>query len=228
MDAPITRRAVAAFLALGLSACSSGPGPGPRTTDPTTGPGPSPQAGPSATVTAPSDGGGDPSSATSGGGDPSPAPYPDASEIPIGVRFSDPETGDSFSVISVLRHAPSRLRARTIAEGGEVLYLQVEAVPGDRPVTAIYGAFWYVLVDGAEHRSDIGLEAEVSESGRTPFDAVAQDEADPGARWVPFQLPPPRPRRCRGAYVRPELSREVEGRTVLVPEFRHEFGIPAG
>ena len=58
------------------------------------------------------------------------APAGDGAEVTIGKTLKDPEMGDTIEIISAVRDFPSTEEADLIAEGGEVVLLQVKIKPG--------------------------------------------------------------------------------------------------
>ena len=57
---------------------------------------------------------------------PSAAPAGEEKEVKIGKTLKDPDMGDTIEVISAVRDFPSTEEADLIAEGGEVVLLQVK------------------------------------------------------------------------------------------------------
>ncbi|MGI6879461.1 transcriptional regulator [Microbacterium sp. gxy059] len=59
------------------------------------------------------------------------APAGDQTEVEIGETIEDPDMGDTIQVVSAIRDFPSEAEADLIAEGGEVVLVQVEVTTGD-------------------------------------------------------------------------------------------------
>ncbi|MGO2112336.1 MAG: transcriptional regulator, partial [Pseudoclavibacter sp.] len=131
-----------------------------------------------------------------------------------------------ITVVTAVRDFSSEAEAELIADGGEVVLLEVSIVPGTEyggRVSA--GNFEISWDDGADFWSDKTrlIEDEMEAAGHTPFDGVARSDGE-GSGWIAFLVDE------RSETYLMEYSRsgvEIIGSDETIDEFTTEFEIPA-
>lgn len=149
----------------------------------------------------------------------------EGAEVQIGETFTDPETGDSITIISALRDMPTERDAIYLEEGGEVVYLQLEVTPGDTYGGMLSTNDFSIQYDGNEDRAKTTLAEEISAAGYEPMESIARRDGAAGPVWLAFTVESDREDSYTGVYLRPETK--ILGEDTVVPEFRHEYTIPA-
>lgn len=145
--------------------------------------------------------------------------------VEINAELTDPETGDTITIVSALRDVPSERDASYIEDGGEVVYLEISIEAGDQFGGAIGTNDFYILYDGEEDRAKGTLRDEISAQGLEPLETFARRDGSSGNLWVALTVEGARADTYTGAYIRPET--EILGEDEVLPEFRGEFTIPA-
>ncbi|MFJ9392505.1 transcriptional regulator [Nocardioides sp. NPDC101246] len=122
---------------------------------------------------------------------PSAAPAAAEKEVKIGKTFKDPDMGDTIEVVSAVRDFPSTEEADLIAEGGEVVLLQVKIKPGTEYGGRISeGNFEISWDQGADFEgSDTRLMTEeLTAAKRTPLEDVQRRDGGEHTGWIAFQV----------------------------------------
>ncbi|MFC7455965.1 hypothetical protein ACFQS2_02050 [Brachybacterium sp. GCM10030267] len=153
------------------------------------------------------------------------APAGESVEVPIDETFTDEETGDEITVISAMRDMPSEHDSIYIEEGGEVLYLQIEVTPGEEFGGVVSMRDFFIQYGDEEENAKSSLGEEISEAGYTEFERAPRRDGATEPAWIGFTVEGERQESYTAAYVRPET--EILGEDETIPEFRHEFEIPA-
>lgn len=149
----------------------------------------------------------------------------EGTEVQIGESFTDEELGDTITVVSALRDMPSERHASFIEEGGEVFYVQIEISPGEYSGAIGSIDFLNTSVPGQD-KAEVTLATEMRDQGYEPLETYARTDGDSPPLWLAFTVHEERQDTYTLAYVRPEASDADSGEPI--PEFRHEFEIPAG
>lgn len=122
---------------------------------------------------------------------PSAAPAGEEKEVKIGKTLKDPDMGDTIEVISAVRDFPSTEEADLIAEGGEVVLLQVKIKPGTEYGGRISDGNFEISWDkGADFESaDTRLMTEeLTAAKRTPLEDVQRRDGGEHTGWIAFQV----------------------------------------
>jgi len=98
--------------------------------------------------------------------------------------------GDTIEVISAIRDFPSTENADTIADGGEVVLLQVKVKPGKEYGGLIQDGNFEISWDkGADFWSpESQLAEEMTAAKRTPFDDVARRDGGEVTGWIAYEV----------------------------------------
>lgn len=120
------------------------------------------------------------------------APAPSANEqteVQIGEALADPDTGDSVEIISAIRDFPSQEQADLIADGGEVVLLQVKIAPGDEYGGRISaGNFKISWDEGADYWGNKTrmVEEEMDEADFAPLEDISRRDGGQHTGWIAF------------------------------------------
>lgn len=154
------------------------------------------------------------------------APAGDEAEVKIGKKLKDPDMGDSIEIISAVRDFPSTEEADLIADGGEVVLLQVKVKPGKEFGGAVSYSNFDISADGGSDfdSADSQLEEELTAAKRTPFDRVRRMEGGEQTGWIAYTVDE------KGdtyliEYERP--AAKVVGADKTIAEFKEQIEIPA-
>ena len=150
----------------------------------------------------------------------------EGAEVPIGLSFTDEELGDQFTIVSVKRDVASESAADRIADGNEVLWLQIEFTPTGEWGGALSTNEFYIDDEGEPQRANSGLSEEIEAAGLKPLALPARRDGATGPIWLAFSTRGQRQEAYSAAYIRP--ATDVIGEDRTLPEFRYEFEIPAG
>lgn len=154
------------------------------------------------------------------------APAGDQTEVQIGETIDDPDLGDSIEVVSAIRDFPSDEESDFIAEGGEVVLLQLSVTPGEEYGGRISaGDFTISWDDGADfwNNKTRMVEDEMTAAGFEPADGFARRDGE-ATGWIAF-LADERSDTYLVEYNRGPAS--VIGSDEEIPSFTTEFEIPA-
>lgn len=163
-------------------------------------------------------------SATSSEDNTSQAPS-QAKEVPINKVLKDTEVGDTITVISAIRGASYPSVADKIAEGSELVLLQVKITPsGDFGGLVSPGSFRLNKADGDQERYTSRVDDEMEADGKKVLDAPRRDGEATG--WVAFLFDEDeKAASYTGEYRR--SAAKVIGEDKTLPEFTIEFEVPA-
>lgn len=149
-------------------------------------------------------------------------------EVKIGKTFKDPETGDTIEVISAVRDFPSEEGAEVVAEGGEMVLLQVKVTPGKEFGGLIQDGNFQISWDkGADFWSPDtdDVATELTAAKRKPFEDVSRRDGGEHTGWIAFEVDE------KGdtyvvEYERP--AAKIIGSDKTIAEFKEQVEIPAG
>ncbi|WP_292649774.1 transcriptional regulator [Nocardioides sp.] len=155
------------------------------------------------------------------------APAGDEVEVKIGKTFKDPDMGDTVEVISAVRDFPSTEEADLIADGGEVVLLQVKVKPGKEYGGSVSYSNFDISADGGSDfdSADSQLEEELTAANRTPLDSVRRMEGGETTGWIAYTVDE------KGDTYLIEYERpgaKVIGSDKTIAEFKEQVEIPAG
>lgn len=156
------------------------------------------------------------------------APAGDEKEVKIGKTLKDPDMGDTIQVISAVRDFASTEEADLIADGGEVVLLQVKVKPGKEFGGRVSDGNFEISWDkGADFwSSDTRLMTEEMEAAkRTPFEEIARRDGGEATGWIAFQVDE-KADTYLVSYTRD--GAKVIGSDKTIAEFKQEIEITAG
>lgn len=119
------------------------------------------------------------------------APAGAEAEVKIGKTLEDPEMGDTIEVISAVRDFPSTEEADLIAEGGEVVLVQVKIAPGKEYGGRVSEGNFEISWDkGADFESSDTrlMTEEMTAAKRTPLEDVQRRDGGEHTGWIAFQV----------------------------------------
>ena len=122
---------------------------------------------------------------------PSAAPAAAEAEVKIGKTLKDPDMADTIEIVSAVRDFPSTEEADLIADGGEVVLLQVKIKPGKEYGGRISDGNFEISWDkGADFESaDTRLMTEeLTAAKRTPLEDVQRRDGGEHTGWIAFQV----------------------------------------
>ncbi|MGD8215407.1 transcriptional regulator [Aestuariimicrobium sp. Y1814] len=148
-----------------------------------------------------------------------------AKEVPINKLLKDTEVGDTITVISAIRGASYPSVADKIADGAELVLLQVKIVPsGDFGGLVAPGNFRLSKADGSEERYNSKVEDDMAADGKPVLDAPRREGEATG--WIAYLLDEDEKLDTyEGTYTRNEAK--VIGQDKTLAEFKGTFTIPA-
>ncbi|HIW63342.1 MAG TPA: DUF4352 domain-containing protein [Candidatus Stackebrandtia excrementipullorum] len=147
--------------------------------------------------------------------------------IEIGESFEDPDIGDTIEILSVVRHFPSKEEADLIADGGEVVLVEVKVAPGPEYGGRISeGNFKISWDDGADFwNNKTRMVADEMDAADYPvLEDVSRIDGGEHTGWIAFLVD----EQADGyllQYLRPESN--VIGSDDVLDEFLVEVEIPA-
>ena len=154
------------------------------------------------------------------------APSGDEKEVKIGKTLKDPDMGDTIEVISAVRDFPSKEKADTIADGGEVVLLQVKVKPGKEYGGLIQDGNFQISWDkGADFWTpESQMGEEMTAAKRTPFEDISRRDGGEATGWIAFEA-----EEKADTYL---IEYERRGAKVIgadkeIPEFKKQIEIPA-
>ncbi|MFD4325818.1 transcriptional regulator [Nocardioides sp. NPDC058538] len=156
------------------------------------------------------------------------APVGDEAEVKVGKTLEDPEMGDKIEVVSAVRDFPSAEEAELIAEGGEVVLVQVKIKPGKEYGGRISEGNFEISWDkGADFESSDTrlMTEEMTAAKRTPLEDVQRRDGGEHTGWIAFQVD-----EKADTYLI-EYTRDgakVIGSDKTIAEFTEQVEIPAG
>lgn len=225
---PIVRGLVAASslsLALTLGACSGAD-------DEAATPPPATETSASTEASAPESGSPESGSPESGSpqaseSDESTAPQGEQTEIEIGQTWTDPDTEDVIKVVSVIRNFDSEEFAEDIADGGEVVLVQVEVTPGQVFGGAVSAGDFEISWDNGDdfwNNKTRMVEEELAAADYEVFDRIPRRDGGTATGWIAFVADEKADTYLLN-YERGEAK--VIGEDETIPAFKEELEIPA-
>lgn len=143
--------------------------------------------------------------------------------VEIGAEFTDEETGDVITVVSAVRDMPTEYYESVDNPDGEMVYLEVSVVPGDKFGGVLSQSSFYIDSDGELADYTGTADGEVAAAGYQYFDGAPRSEGE-ASGYVPVYVGTTSDV-LTGSYIREEMK--VLGSDTIVPEFSAEFEIPA-
>lgn len=119
------------------------------------------------------------------------APAGAETEVKIGKTLEDPEMGDTIEIISAVRDFPSTEEADLIADGGEVVLVQVKITPGKEYGGRVSEGNFEISWDkGADFESSDTrlMTEEMTAAKRTPLEDVQRRDGGEHTGWIAFQV----------------------------------------
>jgi len=156
------------------------------------------------------------------------APAGAEAEVKIGKTLKDPDMGDTIEIISAVRDFQSTEEAELIAEGGEIVLLQIKVKPGKEYGGLIQdGNFEISWDNGADFWSPDTDEVatELTAAKRTPFEDVSRRDGGEHTGWIAFEVDE-KADTYLVEYVRD--GAKVIGSDKTIAEFKEQVEIPAG
>ena len=155
------------------------------------------------------------------------APAGDQAEVEIGETIEDPDMGDTIQVVSAIRDFPSEEKSDVIADGGEVVLLQVTVTPGTEYGGLVsIGDFEISWDDGADfwNNQTRMIEDEMEAAGYTPLEDVSRRDGGEHTGWIAFF---PEERSDSYLIQYQHGGAEVIGSDEQIDPFETQFEIPA-
>ncbi len=218
---PILRGLIAASslsLALTMGACSGGddesatPPPAPETSASTEAPAPETSA---------------PETSQTPEASESSAPQSEQSEIEIGEKWTDPETEDVVEIVSVVRNFDSEEFAEDIADGGEVVLVQVKVTPGQVFGGLIQSGNFEISWDDGDdfwNNKTRMMEDELDAADYDVFEKISRRDGGTATGWIAYVVKEKADTYLL-SYERGEAK--VIGQDKTIPAFEKELEIPA-
>ena len=151
----------------------------------------------------------------------------EVTRVEIGETLDDPDMGDTIEVLSAVRDFPSEEQADLIADGGEVVLLEVSVSPGEEYGGLVsMGDFEISWDDGAEfwNNKTRMVEDELEAADHPVFEDVSRRDGGEHTGWIAF-LADERADSYLMTYAR--AGAEVIGSDEVIEPFEAEFEIPA-
>lgn len=219
-------------LALLITGCS-GSGEGrstnpaaPQTGGSTGGPGTAPSespspSSPSTSESASTEPSNEPSATESGGGS------AEQTTVELGEKLSDPDTEDTVELVQAIRNFPSEEQADVIADGGEVVLLQVKVTPGKKFGGAISEGSFQISWDGGKEfwmNKTRMVEEELKAADLELFDRIARRDGGSKTGWIAYVV------KEKADTYQIEYTRraaKIIGQDKTIKEFTEQVEIPA-
>lgn len=147
-------------------------------------------------------------------------------QVEIGETLEDPDMGDTIEVLSAVRDFPSEEQADLIADGGEVVLLEVSVSPGEEYGGLVsMGNFEISWDDGADfwNNKTRMVEDELEAADYPVFEDVSRRDGGEHTGWIAF-LADERADSYQMSYSR--SGAEVIGSDEVIDPFEAEFEIP--
>lgn len=174
------------------------------------------------------------SPATTPSSEPSSSSSPSASttqaeqtEVKVGKSFTDPDTKDKVEIVSVIRNFPSKEKADDIADGGEVVLVQVKVTPGQEYGGAISEGNFQISWDSGKEfwmNKTRMVEDEMKAAKKTPFDRISRRDGGSKTGWIAYVVEE-KAATYKIEYKRPQAK--VIGSDKVIKEFKTVTDIPA-
>lgn len=148
-------------------------------------------------------------------------------EVEVGESIEDPDMGDTIEVLGAVRDFPSEEEAELIADGGEVVLLEVSVAPGEEYGGLVsMGNFKISWDDGADfwNNKTRMVEDELDDAGYTVLEDVSRRDGGEHTGWMAFLVD----ERADSYLLNYERSgAEVIGSDEVIDAFEQQFEIPA-
>ena len=155
------------------------------------------------------------------------APAGAETQVDVGETIEDPDMGDTVEVLSAIRDFPSEEEAELMADGGEVVLLEVSVMPGDEYGGLVsMGNFEISWDEGDEFWGNKTrlVEEEMDAAGYAPLDDVSRSDGGEHSGWIAFLVD----ERADTYLVNYERDgAKVIGSDEEIDAFDQEFEIPA-
>lgn len=155
------------------------------------------------------------------------APAGEESQVDVGETIEDPDMGDTVEVLSAVRDFPSEEEGELVADGGEVVLLEVSVTPGDEYGGLVsMGNFEISWDEGEEFWGNKTrlVEEEMDSAGYAPLDDVSRSDGGEHSGWIAFLVD----ERADTYLVNYERDgAKVIGSDEEIDAFDQEFEIPA-
>lgn len=121
--------------------------------------------------------------------EPAAAPAGDEKEVKVGETLKDPDMGDTVEIVSAIRDFPSTEEADLIADGGEVVLLQVKVKPGKEYGGRVSdGNFEISWADDSSPSDTRLISEEMTAAKRTPFEDISRRDGGEATGWIAFRV----------------------------------------
>lgn len=147
----------------------------------------------------------------------------EATEVEVGAEFTDEETGDVVTIVSAVRNNPTEYYEATDNPDGEMVYIEVQVVPGKSYGGTISAGDFYLDSAGEDANYASSAKDELEEAGYEYFERAPRRDGE-HTGYIPIYMSETADE-LEGSYIRPEAK--VIGEDKKVPEFTSEFDIPA-
>lgn len=151
----------------------------------------------------------------------------DETVIEIGETIEDPDMGDTIQIHSAVRDFQSDAESELIADGGEVLLLEVTVTPGDEYGGLVsMGGFKLSWDDGEDYWNNKTrmVEDDMEAADFPVLDDVSRRDGGDHTGWMAFLVD----EKSESYLMRYERSgAEVIGSDEVIDRFREELEIPA-
>lgn len=148
-------------------------------------------------------------------------------QVDVGETIEDPDMGDTIEVLSAVRDFTSEEEAELVADGGEVVLLEVTVAPGDEYGGLVsMGNFSISWDDGADYWGNKTrmVEEEMAAAGYAPLEDVSRRDGGEHTGWMAFLVD----ERADTYIIEYERDgAEVIGSEEVIDAFTQEFEIPA-
>lgn len=223
-------------LALLIAGCSSSTGAGEPTDRSSEPPAPSESGSTDAPSTDPSASSSDSPDASDS---PDPSDSPDSSPssssagsgeqttVKVGEKFSDPGTEDKIEIVSVIRNFSSEQKADDIANGGEVVLVQVKVTPGQKFGGAVSEGSFEISWDGGSefwNNKTRMVEDELKAADLELFDRIARRDGGSKSGWIAY-VAKEKSDSYQLEYTR--RAAKIIGQDKTIKEFSKQVDIPA-
>ena len=147
----------------------------------------------------------------------------EGTEVKVGAEFTDEETGDVVTIVSAVRNNPTEFYEAADNPDGEMVYLEVQVVPGKSYGGTISASDFYLDSAGEETNYAASASDELEAAGYEYFERAPRRDGE-HTGYIPIYVSETAAE-LKGSYIRPEAK--VIGEDKKVPEFKSEFEVPA-
>lgn len=147
-------------------------------------------------------------------------------EVKVGEKFTDPDTDDVIEIIKVIRDFDSEEQADVIADGGEVVLVQVKVSPGEKYGGAVSEGAFQISWDGDEFWSNKTrlVTEDLEAADLEAFDRISRRDGGSQTGWIAFVVDE-RTDSYQLQYTRD--AAKVIGSDETIDEFVKEIEIPS-